>query len=216
MKNPFARKPKTDAAETPKGFARHGRIRVQSKGGAIGGLVVKGLAAVLGGTIAVAGISVWDISNTIRANGIELKGPKITAADLDGPINMLLIGSDSREGQDKKIFGNDTSVLADVQILLHISADRKNAVALSFPRDLLVPAQAPRVALATCHRVSARSTRPSRTAGQDVHCSPSSSSPASRFHTWQPSTSRELSRCLTQSVVSTYALPARFTTSTPS
>jgi LCP family protein required for cell wall assembly len=30
-------------------------------------------------------------------------------------------------------------VLADVQILLHISADRKNAVALSFPRDLMVP-----------------------------------------------------------------------------
>jgi LCP family protein required for cell wall assembly len=139
MKNPFARKPKTDAAQTPKGFARHGRIRVQSKGSAIGGLVVKSMAAVLGATIAVAGISVWDISNTIRANGIELQGPKITAADLDGPINMLLIGSDSREGQDKKIFGDDTSVLADVQILLHISADRKNAVALSFPRDLLVP-----------------------------------------------------------------------------
>jgi LCP family protein required for cell wall assembly len=139
MKNPFARKPKTESAKAPKGFARHGRIRVQSKGSAIGGLVVKGMAAVLGATIAVAGISVWDISNTIRANGIELQGPKITAADLDGPINMLLIGSDSREGQDKKIFGNDTSVLADVQILLHISADRKNAVALSFPRDLLVP-----------------------------------------------------------------------------
>jgi LCP family protein required for cell wall assembly len=139
MKNPFARNKQADPAKAPKGFARHGRIRVQSKRSAIGGLVVKGLAAVLGGTIAVAGISVWDISNTIRANGIELKGPKITAADLDGPINMLLIGSDSREGQDTKIFGNDTSVLADVQILLHISADRKNAVALSFPRDLMVP-----------------------------------------------------------------------------
>jgi LCP family protein required for cell wall assembly len=139
MKNPFARNKQADPAKAAKGFARHGRIRVQSKGSAIGGLLVKGLAAVLGATIAVAGISVWDISNTIRANGIELQGPKITAADLDGPINMLLIGSDSRAGQDKKIFGDDTSVLADVQILLHISADRKNAVALSFPRDLLVP-----------------------------------------------------------------------------
>ena len=139
MKNPFARKNSADLNKAPKGFARHGRIRVQSKGSAIGGLVIKGLAAALGGVIAIAGISVWDISNTIRANGIELKGPKITAADLDGPINMLLIGSDSRVGQDKKIFGDDTSVLADVQILLHISADRKNAVALSFPRDLLVP-----------------------------------------------------------------------------
>ncbi|MEO0060872.1 MAG: hypothetical protein RL343_490, partial [Actinomycetota bacterium] len=33
----------------------------------------------------------------------------------------------------------DTSVLADVIILLHVSADRKHATALSFPRDLLVP-----------------------------------------------------------------------------
>ena len=81
MKNPFARKNSADPAKTPKGFARHGRIRVQSKGSAIGGLLVKGLAAVLGATIAIAGISVWDISNTIRANGIELQGPKITAAE---------------------------------------------------------------------------------------------------------------------------------------
>jgi LCP family protein required for cell wall assembly len=139
MKNPFARKNKTDLAKAPKGFARHGRIRVQSKGGAIGGLLVKGLAAVLGATIAVAGFSIWDISNSIRANGIELKGPKVTAADLKGPINMLLIGSDSRAGTNSHIFGNETSVLADVEILIHISADRKNAVALSFPRDLMVP-----------------------------------------------------------------------------
>jgi LCP family protein required for cell wall assembly len=101
--------------------------------------VVKGLAAVLGATIAIAGISVWDISNSIRANGIELKGPKVTAADLKGPINMLLIGSDARAGTNSKIFGSETSVLADVEILIHISADRKNAVALSFPRDLMVP-----------------------------------------------------------------------------
>ncbi len=139
MKNPFARKNKADLTKAPKGFARHGRIRVQSKGSAIGGLIVKSLAAVLGATIAVAGITVWDITNSIRANGIELQGPKVTAADLKGPINMLLLGSDSRAGTDPKIFGPSSGVLADVEILIHVSADRKNAVALSFPRDLLVP-----------------------------------------------------------------------------
>jgi LCP family protein required for cell wall assembly len=51
---------------------------------------------------------------------------------------MLIVGSDTREGQGEG-FGNDTSELADVIILLHISADRENVVALSFPRDLLVP-----------------------------------------------------------------------------
>ena len=139
MKNPFARNKTALPKSAPKGFARHGRIRVQSKPNAIGGLIFKGLAAVLGAAIAVAGISVWDISNSIRANGIELGGPKVTAADLKGPINMLLLGSDSRAGTDPKIFGPSSGVLADVEILIHISADRKNAVALSFPRDLLVP-----------------------------------------------------------------------------
>jgi LCP family protein required for cell wall assembly len=121
------------------GFARHGRIRLQSKASAIGGLLFKGLAVALGASLAITGISVADISNQIRSNGIKLANAKpITAADLKGPVNMLLVGSDTRAGQDS-VFGSETSTLADVMILLHISADRKNAVALSFPRDLLVP-----------------------------------------------------------------------------
>ena len=139
MKNPFARNKGAELTKAPKGFARHGRIRVQSKGRAIGGLLVKGIAAVLGATIAVVGFTAWDLASTVQANTIHLSGPKVTAADLKGPINMLLIGSDSRAGTDPKIFGNETSTLADVEILIHVSADRKNAVALSFPRDLLVP-----------------------------------------------------------------------------
>jgi LCP family protein required for cell wall assembly len=51
---------------------------------------------------------------------------------------MLLVGSDTRKGQGKG-YGNETSTLADVMILLHVSANRKNAVAVSFPRDLMVP-----------------------------------------------------------------------------
>ena len=58
---------------------------------------------------------------------------------MDGPLNLLLVGSDSREGTGNGVFGSEQSNLADVIILLHISADRKNAVGLSFPRDLMVP-----------------------------------------------------------------------------
>ncbi len=118
-----------------KAFARHGRIRVQSKASAFWGLAFKGLGLLLGATVAIAGISVLELNNTIKANGIVLAGAK--TADLKGPINMLLVGSDTRAGQGKG-YGNDTSELADVIILLHVSADRKNAVALSFPRDLMV------------------------------------------------------------------------------
>ena len=120
----------------PKGFARHGRIKVQSKASAIWGILFKGLGLVLGATLALTAISFWELSSTVKANEIVIAGAE--AADINGPINMLLVGSDTRAGMGSG-YGSETSVLADVIILLHVSADRKNAVALSFPRDLMVP-----------------------------------------------------------------------------
>ncbi len=126
-------------AKKSRAFARHGRIRVQTKASAIWGIFFKVVGLVLGAAVAVSGIAIADLSNTIRTNGIVLAGStKLSPEDIAGPINMLLVGSDTREGQGEG-YGNDTSVLADVIILLHVSADRKSATALSFPRDLLVP-----------------------------------------------------------------------------
>ncbi len=128
----------------PRGFARHGRIAVQSKSSAFWGLFFKALAILVGASVAVAGFSVADLFGTIQGHGIALldsngnAAKALTAADLKGPINMLLVGSDTRKGQGGG-FGSETSNLADVIILLHISADRKNAVAVSFPRDSMVP-----------------------------------------------------------------------------
>ena len=104
----------------------------------------KGLAVGMGTVLAVTGISVFQLSNTLKENNIQLIDAEGNAfaqpgvQDLNGPINLLLVGSDTRQGQGAG-FGNEESELADVIMLLHISADRKNAVALSFPRDLLVP-----------------------------------------------------------------------------
>ena len=119
-------------------FPRHGRLKVQTKASAIWGLFFKVVGLVAGAAVAISGIAIAELSNSIRANGIVLAGStKITEADLAGPINMLLVGSDTRAGQGSG-YGNETSVLADVIILLHVSADRKSATAMSFPRDLLV------------------------------------------------------------------------------
>ncbi|QLQ09703.1 MAG: LCP family protein [Nocardioidaceae bacterium] len=52
------------------------------------------------------------------------------------PVNILLLGSDTREGQ-KDVLGN-TPGLSDTTILLHLSADRKRAYGVSVPRDLMV------------------------------------------------------------------------------
>lgn len=51
------------------------------------------------------------------------------------PLNVLLIGSDSRIGSD---IGGETSGLADTVILLHLSGDRDRAYGVSIPRDLMV------------------------------------------------------------------------------
>ncbi|MFF5899546.1 LCP family protein [Streptomyces argenteolus] len=59
------------------------------------------------------------------------------------PLNILLIGSDARDstanqklGGAKETFGG--TPLADVQMLLHLSADRSNISVVSMPRDTML------------------------------------------------------------------------------
>ncbi|MER7898123.1 LCP family protein [Streptomyces sp. NPDC096046] len=53
--------------------------------------------------------------------------------------NILLIGSDSREGSDNARYGRDSGTeRSDTTILLHLSAGRSSATAVSLPRDLMV------------------------------------------------------------------------------
>ena len=53
-------------------------------------------------------------------------------------VNILIIGTDSREGLGSK-YGDAGSVgHADTTFLFHVSADRSNATAISIPRDLMV------------------------------------------------------------------------------
>ncbi|MEU8622933.1 LCP family protein [Streptomyces sp. NPDC048623] len=61
----------------------------------------------------------------------------------DTPLNILLIGSDDRSDPRNVALGGgkkdrDRPPLADVQMLLHVSADRKNASIVSIPRDTVV------------------------------------------------------------------------------
>ena len=101
-------------------------------------VVVAGL-----GVAAVGGGYVYLISQ-LNAAGIDVYSTDgetfapPTADEINGAINVLVIGSDTRVGQGKTSYGPAGNALADVIILLHVSADRKNAVALSFPRDLMV------------------------------------------------------------------------------
>jgi LCP family protein required for cell wall assembly len=89
----------------------------------------------MGSIIAIAGISAFDFYNTLNDDNIVLSN--VGEIDLDGPLNILVVGSDTRDGQGEE-FGQVDSELADVIMLLHVSKDRKDAVVVSFPRDLLV------------------------------------------------------------------------------
>ncbi|MEU4897427.1 LCP family protein [Streptomyces sp. NPDC044780] len=60
------------------------------------------------------------------------------AAVSDGPMNILLIGTDRRDGKGNEGYGDAGSVgHADTTLLFHVSADRSNATVLSIPRDMI-------------------------------------------------------------------------------
>ncbi|MFI0263428.1 LCP family protein [Streptomyces sp. NPDC017056] len=66
----------------------------------------------------------------------EAERPKATPG---GAQNVLLIGSDNRAGRNNGKYGEDNGTQrSDTTILLHASADRRSATAVSIPRDLMV------------------------------------------------------------------------------
>ncbi|MFF9349636.1 LCP family protein [Streptomyces sp. NPDC014734] len=59
------------------------------------------------------------------------------------PMNILLIGSDARDSKENQKLGGAKDTfgappLADVQMLVHLSADRSNMSVISMPRDTLL------------------------------------------------------------------------------
>jgi LCP family protein required for cell wall assembly len=107
------------------------------------------LLGLLGGTTAVAlvaGSSVaaivgWQLNNQLQENTVTIGAdaePPPNIAAFDGGFNILLVGSDTREGQGG-IGGNESSVLNDVTMLMHVAEDKQSATVVSFPRDLVVP-----------------------------------------------------------------------------
>jgi LCP family protein required for cell wall assembly len=56
-----------------------------------------------------------------------------------GPLNILVMGSDSREGEANDLESEGaTDERSDTTILIHVSADRKDAYGVSLPRDAMI------------------------------------------------------------------------------
>jgi LCP family protein required for cell wall assembly len=98
--------------------------------------VVVTLAVVLGGTFAYRHLE-GNIT-ALSTDGLLGDRPdKVDTGKALAPMNILLLGSDTREGQSGNI-GGETPGLSDTTILLHVSADRKRAYGISIPRDSMV------------------------------------------------------------------------------
>ncbi|MGF1431443.1 LCP family protein [Kitasatospora sp. LaBMicrA B282] len=99
-------------------------------------------AVLLGG--GAAGAVYLKLNANIRSfdkAGIAADRPPAATADANGnkPINVLLIGSDSRGGGNGDLGGGgDDGARSDTTILLHVYADHRHAVGISIPRDSLV------------------------------------------------------------------------------
>lgn len=99
------------------------------------------LSVVLVSGTALAGIVAWrfaeniDQQQLVDADGNVRQIP--TVGDWPGGFNVLLVGVDNAEGQT--VGGAREAILNDVNILVHVAEDQQSAVAISIPRDLIVP-----------------------------------------------------------------------------
>ena len=105
------------------------------------------LAVLILGTATAGYLYYQHLNNNIRKGDRSAGGSdaKRTAPNAQGqtPLNILLIGSDSRNCDANVALGGakenrGSAPHADVQMLLHVSADRKNASVVSIPRDTRV------------------------------------------------------------------------------
>ncbi|MEP7191929.1 MAG: LCP family protein [Actinomycetota bacterium] len=99
----------------------------------------------------VAGVMVYFKLNSnitqLDVSGLLGKRPSSSADKAGGlqPMNILVMGSDTRVGLDTKAFGTAAQVSgarSDTTLIVHLSGDRKSAVVVSVPRDSMTHAPA--------------------------------------------------------------------------
>ncbi|WP_318214052.1 LCP family protein [Streptomyces sp. SCL15-6] len=116
------------------------------------GLALAG-ALLLG--IAAAGWAYWHLSGNIRSVDIDgalgddrparpLTAPSASASEPapppTGALNLLVLGSDSRGGEENQELGGGDSegARSDTAMVVHLDAGRTSATVVSIPRDTLV------------------------------------------------------------------------------
>ncbi|MFL5796296.1 MAG: LCP family protein [Actinomycetota bacterium] len=97
---------------------------------ALAALVVLGLLGLAGG---------WGYTAFRFGQISSVHVPGLGKAPSDGSINLLVVGSDTRQGLRQGGFGQAEGQRSDVIIVAHLVPAARHAAILSIPRDLYVP-----------------------------------------------------------------------------
>jgi LCP family protein required for cell wall assembly len=133
-------RPRSNRSAATTGIARHGRLKKSSPWPTILKFLGAALVVVLVSGASVGALVFSQIKDSITTVSLvgETEGPPPSIGAFDGGFNILIVGSDKCE-DDSGCDGRGDANLNDVTMLLHVSEDQTNAVAVSFPRDLVVP-----------------------------------------------------------------------------
>ena len=108
--------------------------------------VIYVLVAALAFVGTAAAATLLDINGTIKDGEVKIipqkgqKEPKLIDPNAGKPIELLVMGQDTRDGADNASIGGGGSHQADTTMVVQISADRSYINLVSIPRDSLVDA----------------------------------------------------------------------------
>ncbi|WP_345764426.1 LCP family protein [Diaminobutyricibacter sp. McL0608] len=130
---------------------RHGRLHKRRPFAFIAKVLVATLGVLIVSGGSIAAIAAWDVARTIKP-GVHLAlppgktaGPIPSIGAIDGGVNLLLTGTDTRTGQGgafnsaDELDGSSGAGNNDVTMLLHIAQNHQSVTVVSFPRDLMIP-----------------------------------------------------------------------------
>ena len=128
--------------------ARRSRRRRRHASAADSGLLSRRRVVVISATslalLTIAGaVGAWTAYSRLNDNisTVDIhteSGAGNPAPGRHDPMNILLIGSDSRDGSNARYGATDSGARSDTTMLLHVAADRKSATVASIPRDTMV------------------------------------------------------------------------------
>ncbi|GEK21342.1 LCP family protein [Cellulomonas xylanilytica] len=84
----------------------------------------------------VTGVDLADLVGDESARP-QASEPPPGDARAGSPVNLLIIGSDDRSGENATIGGDNEGMASDTTIVAHVAADRSRVELVSIPRDLM-------------------------------------------------------------------------------